>query len=105
MTREDGHAEAQLVKCAKGMVDNTLSPFIGHKNQTFTEELAFTKFSHARIFVSTLLEKSAVASLPDNFVVTLPKITVSGASLPRSRICSNLSRKSKTGIPAGSIEA
>jgi hypothetical protein len=57
------------------MLNSTLPPFIGIRIKTFTEELRERSMRTLDIFVSTLLEKSG-GKLPDNFVVTLPKITI-----------------------------
>src|SRR5258708_16469952 len=72
---EDGHAAAGALEVAKGLANNTLPPFIGIRVKPFTEELRERSVRTLDIFVSTLLAKSG-GSLPDNFVVTLPKITI-----------------------------
>jgi citrate lyase beta subunit len=72
---EDGHAAAAAAEVADGMGNNTLPPFIGLRIKPFTEELRARSMRTLDIFVSTLLEKSG-GKLPDNFVVTLPKITI-----------------------------
>lgn len=72
---EDGHAESAAREVAAGMSAGTLPPFIGIRIKTFTEELHARSTRTLDIFVSTLLEASG-GKLPDNFVVTLPKVTV-----------------------------
>jgi citrate lyase beta subunit len=72
---EDGHAAAAAEEVAQGMLDDTLPPFIGIRIKPFSEELRSRSFRTLDIFVSTLLEKSD-GKLPENFVVTLPKITI-----------------------------
>ncbi len=72
---EDGHAAAAAAEVAEGMLNSTLPPFIGIRIKPFTEELRARSMRTLDIFVSTLVEKSG-GKLPDNFVVTLPKITV-----------------------------
>lgn len=74
-TEEDGHAAAAAAEVAEGMLNSTLPPFIGIRIKPFTEELRERSMRTLDIFVSTLLEKSG-GKLPDNFVVTLPKITI-----------------------------
>jgi citrate lyase beta subunit len=71
---EDGHAESAAIEVANGMEAGTLPPFIGIRIKPFNEELRARSMRTLDIFVSTLLEKSS-GKLPDNFVVTLPKIT------------------------------
>jgi citrate lyase beta subunit len=72
---EDGHAAAAAGEVAEGMLNSTLPPFIGIRIKPFTEELRERSMRTLDIFVSTLIEKSG-GKLPDNFVVTLPKITI-----------------------------
>ncbi len=72
---EDGHAAAAAAEVAEGMLNSTLPPFIGIRIKPFTEELRVRSMRTLDIFVSTLVEKSG-GKLPDNFVVTLPKITI-----------------------------
>jgi len=72
---EDGHAEAAAVEVAEGITNRTLPPFIGIRIKPFNEELRTRSFRTVDIFVSTLAEKTA-GKLPENFVVTLPKITI-----------------------------
>jgi citrate lyase beta subunit len=72
---EDGHAAAAAAEVAEGMLNSTLPPFIGIRIKPFTEELRARSMRTLDIFVSTLVEKSG-GKLPDNFVVTLPKITI-----------------------------
>ncbi len=55
--------------------DGHAAPFIGIRIKPFTEELRERSFRTLDIFVSTLLDKTG-GQLPDNFVVTLPKITI-----------------------------
>lgn len=71
---EDGHAEAAAREVAAGMAAGTLPPFIGIRIKPFTEELYVRSSRTLDIFLSTLLEASG-GSLPENFYVTLPKIT------------------------------
>ncbi|MBI2519706.1 MAG: phosphoenolpyruvate kinase [Bdellovibrio sp.] len=74
-TEEDGHAEKAALELAHGMKEKSLPPFIGVRVKPLTEELAARSIRTLDIFLSTLLE-STQNSLPDNFVVTLPKITI-----------------------------
>jgi citrate lyase beta subunit len=71
---EDGHAESAAREVAGGMKAGTLSPFIGIRIKPFTEELYARSSRTLDIFLSTLLEETG-GSLPENFFVTLPKIT------------------------------
>ncbi|MBA3804298.1 MAG: phosphoenolpyruvate kinase [Acidobacteria bacterium] len=72
---EDGHAAAAASETARGLANGTLPPFIGIRIKPFTEELRERSIRTLDIFVSTLVDESG-GKLPDNFVVTLPKITI-----------------------------
>src|SRR6185436_13214071 len=71
---EDGHAESAAIEVAQGITQGTLPPFIGIRIKPFNEELRARSMRTLDIFVSTLLDKGT-GKLPDNFVITLPKIT------------------------------
>ncbi len=73
---EDETAENAALQVAKGIVDQTLSPFIGIRIKPFTEELKERGLRTLDIFLSTLLTKTK-GVLPNNFVVMLPKVTIS----------------------------
>lgn len=72
---EDETAEYTAQEMAKGMKENLLSPFIGIRIKTFSEELKLRAIRTLDIFLTTLLNSTG-GKLPDNFVVTLPKVTV-----------------------------
>src|SRR5215212_1859052 len=72
---EDGHAASAAAEVARGMGAGTLPPFIGIRIKTFTEELYARSSLTLDIFLSTLLAEAG-GRLPENFVVTLPKVTV-----------------------------
>ena len=72
---EDGHAVSAAAETAEGSKNGTLPPFIGIRIKPFNEELRARSFRTLDIFISTLVELNK-GRLPDNFVVTLPKITI-----------------------------
>jgi citrate lyase beta subunit len=67
---EDQHAAQSAQQTAKGLADRTLSPFIGIRIKSLSGELAPRALRTLDIFLTNLGGK-----LPENFVVTLPKIT------------------------------
>ena len=71
---EDDHAVAAAREVARGIEARSLPPFIGIRIKPLTDELAERSLRTTEIFLGELLERTA-GSLPDNFVVTLPKIT------------------------------
>ena len=72
---EDATAEFTALETAKAMQNNSLSPFIGIRIKPFTEELKERSVRTLDIFVSTLVAASN-GKLPDNFIVTLPKVSI-----------------------------
>ncbi|HKZ77691.1 MAG TPA: hypothetical protein VJ124_05150 [Pyrinomonadaceae bacterium] len=72
---EDGHAASAALEVARGMAEATLPPFIGIRIKPFNEELRERSARTLDIFIGTLLAESG-GRLPNNFVVTLPKITI-----------------------------
>ncbi|HEU4769907.1 MAG TPA: hypothetical protein VFS77_21255 [Pyrinomonadaceae bacterium] len=74
-TEEDEHAELAAAEVAEGHKNGTLPPFIGIRIKPFNEELRARSFRTLEIFVSQLARRNG-GQLPENFVVTLPKITI-----------------------------
>ncbi|MDQ3800428.1 MAG: phosphoenolpyruvate kinase [Acidobacteriota bacterium] len=72
---EDGHAESAAREVAKGLEAGTLPPFIGIRIKTFSEELHARSIRTLDLFLTTLVESTG-GRLPENFVVTLPKIVL-----------------------------
>jgi hypothetical protein len=72
---EDGHAASAALEVAKGLEAGTLPPFIGIRIKTFSEELHARAIRTLDLFLTTLVEATG-GRLPENFVVTLPKIVL-----------------------------
>ncbi|MDQ6756165.1 MAG: aldolase/citrate lyase family protein [Bacteroidota bacterium] len=72
---EDATAVNAANELAMGMMNKTISPFIGIRIKPFTEDLKHRGVRTLDIFLSTLLEKTN-GQLPDNFVVMLPKVVI-----------------------------
>ena len=72
---EDGHATAAAEEIARGMAANVLPPFVGIRIKPLNEELRERSLRTLDIFVSTLSEKTG-GKLPENFFITLPKVTI-----------------------------
>jgi citrate lyase beta subunit len=71
---EDGHAESTAEELARGKDAGTLPPYIGIRIKPFTEELKRRSIRTLDLFVTSLVRRTG-PRLPDNFVVTLPKVT------------------------------
>jgi citrate lyase beta subunit len=98
---EDGHAESAALEVVKGMEAGTLPPFIGIRIKPFNEELRARSTRTLDIFVSSLVKKTG-GRLPDNFVVTLPKITSPEQCSALADIFELLEKQ--TGIASGSLK-
>ena len=72
---EDATAVNAANELAEGMVNKTISPFIGIRIKPFTEDLKSRGVRTMDIFLTTLLEKTG-GKLPANFIVMLPKVTI-----------------------------
>jgi citrate lyase beta subunit len=70
---EDGHAAQAAHQVAAGVVAGSLPPFIGIRIKPLTRDLAARSLRTLDIFLTELLGATN-GKLPDNFVVTLPKI-------------------------------
>ena len=71
---EDETAARAAAECARAMKLGILPPFIGIRIKSFGEEWARRGARTLEIFLDTLL--SSAGALPENFVVTLPKVTI-----------------------------
>jgi citrate lyase beta subunit len=71
---EDATAAQAAAELASGMERATLPPFIGIRIKTFSRELHARGVRTLDIFLTTLSKRTR-GHLPDNFVVTLPKVT------------------------------
>jgi citrate lyase beta subunit len=98
---EDGHAESAAIEVVNGMSTGTLPPFIGIRVKPFNEELRTRSVRTLDIFVSTVFSRSG-GNLPDNFVVTLPKITAPDQVAALADIFELL--EEQTGLANGSLK-
>ena len=73
--KEDAVAVQGAKEVADGMKQNILPPFIGIRIKPFNSEFVERSVRTLNIFVSTLLEETG-GVLPENFVVTLPKVEI-----------------------------
>jgi citrate lyase beta subunit len=72
---EDGHAESAARETARGLAEGTLPPYVGIRIKPFTEELKHRAIRTLDVFLTAITHETA-GRLPENFVVTLPKVTV-----------------------------
>jgi citrate lyase beta subunit len=98
---EDGHAASAAEEVAKGIADKTLSPFIGIRIKTFSEELHQRSIRTLDIFLTKLIAATG-GRLPENFVVTLPKIVTPEQVAALADIFDEL--EPKLGLASGSLK-
>ncbi len=98
---EDGHVVAAANEVAKGMADGTISPFIGIRIKTFSEELHARAIRTLDLFLTTLTTATG-GTLPENFVVTLPKIVTPEQVTTLIDIFDEI--EPKLGLAAGSLK-
>ncbi|HAF88752.1 MAG: DUF6986 family protein [bacterium] len=77
---EDKVAEQGAKAVALGMQKGTLPPFIGIRIKPFNSEFVERGVRTLNIFISTLLSETK-GKLPENFVVTLPKVEIAAQAL------------------------
>jgi citrate lyase beta subunit len=70
---EDGHAVSTAEQVAQGMAEGSLPPFIGLRIKSLSNELFPRAARTLELFVNTLANRTR-GKLPENFVVTLPKV-------------------------------
>src|SRR4051812_27665160 len=97
---EDAAAESSAREVASALASGWLPPFIGIRIKSFGEEWKNRGARTLGIFVDTLLAASG-GRVPDNFVVTLPKITVAEQARALVRLLEILERRH--GLPAGTL--
>lgn len=97
---EDGHAASAADEVAKGMADKVLPPFIGIRIKTFSDECKARSIRTLDIFLTRLAEKTG-GKLPDNFIVTLPKVVTAAQVSTCAKILETL--EGKLGFPKDSL--
>jgi hypothetical protein len=98
---EDRFAAATAGELAAGMAAGSLPPFIGLRVKPFNEELRNRSVRTLDIFLTELLGQTG-GKLPQNFFITLPKVTIPEESAALAAVCSRL--ESTLGLPAGTLQ-
>ncbi len=100
-SEEDGHAATAALEVAKGMILESLPPFIGIRIKTFNEENIARSTRTLDIFLSTLLSETG-GKVPDGFVVTLPKINTVEQSQALASLLTLIEEKNR--MPKGELK-
>ncbi len=91
---EDGHAVSSAEELAAGMTAESLPPFIGIRIKALTPELFARSTRTLDLFLSTLIKASG-GRVPQDFVVTLPKVTLPEEVLTLARVLGALEKAHK----------
>ncbi len=97
---EDKDAIRTAGEVAAGMKESSLPPFLGIRIKPLTAELRPRAIRTLDLFLTELVAKSD-KKLPDNFVITLPKITIPEEVTTLVKLLSAL--EDKTGLAKGSL--
>jgi hypothetical protein len=98
---EDHFAASAAAELAAGMAAESLPPFVGLRIKPFNEELRDRSVRTLDIFLTELLEKSG-GKLPQNFFITLPKVTIPEESAALAAVCSQL--EIALGLGSGTLQ-
>jgi citrate lyase beta subunit len=98
---EDGHAHSSALEIAQGMVAGTLPPFVGIRIKPMNEDLRARSFRTLDIFITALAAETK-GKLPENFVITVPKIQLPEQVHAVVRLFALLERKA--GLPTASLK-
>ena len=100
-SEEDGHAGSAAREVARGLANETLPPFIGIRIKPLNEDLRARSVRSLDIFVTTLVARTK-GKLPDNFVITVPKIQLPEQVTAAIRLFEILERKN--GLQKGALK-
>lgn len=98
---EDTTAVAAAQEVAKGMAEDTLPPFIGIRIKPFSRELFDRGARTLDVFLTTLLGETA-GKLPQNFIVTLPKVVAAEQVTVLVRLFEAIEERSE--LEAGALQ-
>jgi hypothetical protein len=97
---EDGHAASSAGEVAAGLAAGTLPPFLGIRLKPFNEDLRARAMRTLDIFISSLVARTG-GKLPENFVITIPKVQIAAHVAAAERICVML--ESRLGLSPGAL--
>ena len=91
---EDAHAAQGATEVARGLAAGTLPPFIGIRVKPMNEDLRARSIRTLDIFVTTLLAETG-GKLPQNFIITIPKVQIPEQVTAAVRLLELLEKKNK----------
>ena len=83
---EDAHAISSAHEVAAGLAAGTLPPFLGIRIKPFNEDTRVRSIRTMDLFLTTLLGLTG-NRLPDNFVITLPKVQLAAHVAAAESVC------------------
>ncbi|CAN5257997.1 aldolase/citrate lyase family protein [soil metagenome] len=98
---EDGHAATSAGEVARGVAEKSLPPFIGIRIKPLNEDLRVRSSRTLDIFVTTLLADTC-GELPENFIITVPKIQLPEQMSAAVRLLELLEQRN--GLTSGSLK-
>src|SRR5207248_8484957 len=98
---EDGHAASSAAEVARGLKENSLPPFIGIRIKPLSEDLRVRSIRTLDIFITALLGETG-GKLPENFVITVPKVQLPEQVAAAARFFEILEKRN--GLPAGALK-
>ncbi len=98
---EDAHAAQGAVEVAKGLAAGTLPPFVGIRIKPLNEDLRVRATRTLDIFVTTLLKETG-GKLPENFLITIPKVQIPEQVTAVVKLLEILEQKN--GLPADTLK-
>src|SRR5256885_882737 len=100
---EDGHAASAACEVGQGLATRSLPPFIGIRIKPLNEDLRARSVRTLDIFVTALVAETK-GKLPENFVITVPKVQIPAHVTAAVRLFEILERKNKLSTGALKIE-
>ncbi len=97
---EDGHAASSAAEVADGLRKKSLPPFIGIRIKPLNEDLRERSLRTLDIFITSLVSATG-GKLPDNFVITVPKVQIPEQMHAAVRTFALL--ETRTGLSTGSL--
>jgi citrate lyase beta subunit len=98
---EDRHAHLAALEVARGMKEKTLPPFIGIRLKPLNEDLRARSVRTLDMFVTSFAAETS-AKLPDNFVITVPKVQLPEQVRAAVQLFDMLEKKTR--LPNGSLK-
>jgi len=98
---EDGHAASSAAEVARGLAAKSLPPFIGIRIKPLSEDLRVRAVRTLDVFITTLLAETN-GKLPDNFVITVPKVQLPEQMRAAVRLFELLEQRS--GLTSGALQ-